>query len=258
MLIPGRLALPKGTVLAPVPMHSSRLSSAPPSLIDIQQMFNRGAFHHPSLIKVPSLMELNARASSPMGVRISPPAAAVARAVPVPVRVEVCHQPVARPVVTNANANATAELKQNNIQPAPAAPQPGVQCANCATTKTPLWRNGPAGPKTLCNACGVRFKLGKLPPPGGWPAGHVFPPPPPRKRPAHLLGETVVGKKAQKIEHDENERFESASRGFKKRRINDVPLPTDQYVKTHFGNNTILTDYDGAVLLMVLAGLYDH
>lgn len=73
-----------------------------------------------------------------------------------------------------------------------------------------------------------------------------------------MLGETVVGKKAQKIEHDENERFESASRGFKKRRINGVPLPTDQYVKTHFGNNTILTDYDGAVLLMVLAGLYDH
>jgi hypothetical protein len=35
-------------------------------------------------------------------------------------------------------------------------------CANCGTGKTPLWRNGPAGPKTLCNACGVRFKLGKL------------------------------------------------------------------------------------------------
>lgn len=35
-------------------------------------------------------------------------------------------------------------------------------CAHCRTVKTPLWRNGPMGPKTLCNACGIRFKLGKL------------------------------------------------------------------------------------------------
>jgi len=29
-------------------------------------------------------------------------------------------------------------------------------CVGCGTTKTPQWREGPAGPKTLCNACGVR------------------------------------------------------------------------------------------------------
>ncbi|CAN4094958.1 unnamed protein product [Withania somnifera] len=29
-------------------------------------------------------------------------------------------------------------------------------CADCGTTKTPLWRGGPAGPKSLCNACGIR------------------------------------------------------------------------------------------------------
>ncbi|XP_031484288.1 GATA transcription factor 20-like [Nymphaea colorata] len=32
------------------------------------------------------------------------------------------------------------------------------RCATCATTQTPLWRNGPNGAKTLCNACGIRFK----------------------------------------------------------------------------------------------------
>ncbi|KAL1332994.1 hypothetical protein HN51_061769 [Arachis hypogaea] len=32
------------------------------------------------------------------------------------------------------------------------------RCANCDTTSTPLWRNGPRGPKTLCNACGIRYK----------------------------------------------------------------------------------------------------
>ncbi|XP_010489544.1 PREDICTED: GATA transcription factor 20-like [Camelina sativa] len=32
------------------------------------------------------------------------------------------------------------------------------RCASCDTTSTPLWRNGPKGPKSLCNACGIRFK----------------------------------------------------------------------------------------------------
>ncbi|KAK3188962.1 hypothetical protein Dsin_028523 [Dipteronia sinensis] len=31
-------------------------------------------------------------------------------------------------------------------------------CADCGTTKTPLWRGGPAGPKSLCNACGIRSR----------------------------------------------------------------------------------------------------
>ncbi|XP_019433018.1 PREDICTED: GATA transcription factor 21-like [Lupinus angustifolius] len=29
-------------------------------------------------------------------------------------------------------------------------------CSDCHTTKTPLWRSGPRGPKSLCNACGIR------------------------------------------------------------------------------------------------------
>ncbi|KAF3782767.1 GATA transcription factor 16 [Nymphaea thermarum] len=31
-------------------------------------------------------------------------------------------------------------------------------CVDCQTTKTPLWRSGPRGPKTLCNACGIRYR----------------------------------------------------------------------------------------------------
>ncbi|CAJ2631724.1 GATA transcription factor 16-like protein [Trifolium pratense] len=31
-------------------------------------------------------------------------------------------------------------------------------CADCKATKTPLWRGGPNGPKTLCNACGIRYR----------------------------------------------------------------------------------------------------
>ncbi|GER35091.1 GATA transcription factor [Striga asiatica] len=36
------------------------------------------------------------------------------------------------------------------------------RCAHCGVTKTPQWRAGPLGPKTLCNACGVRYKSGRL------------------------------------------------------------------------------------------------
>lgn len=40
----------------------------------------------------------------------------------------------------------------------------GRRCLHCATEKTPQWRTGPMGPKTLCNACGVRYKSGRLVP----------------------------------------------------------------------------------------------
>jgi hypothetical protein len=40
----------------------------------------------------------------------------------------------------------------------------GRACAHCGSRKTPMWRNGPVGPKTLCNACGIRWTQGKLNP----------------------------------------------------------------------------------------------
>ncbi|XP_047968040.1 GATA transcription factor 5-like [Salvia hispanica] len=42
-----------------------------------------------------------------------------------------------------------------------AAAQPR-RCSHCGVTKTPQWRAGPLGSKTLCNACGVRYKSGRL------------------------------------------------------------------------------------------------
>lgn len=39
---------------------------------------------------------------------------------------------------------------------------PGKKCLHCEVTKTPQWREGPMGPKTLCNACGVRYRSGRL------------------------------------------------------------------------------------------------
>ncbi|KAG7029155.1 GATA transcription factor 9 [Cucurbita argyrosperma subsp. argyrosperma] len=34
----------------------------------------------------------------------------------------------------------------------------GRRCSHCQAQRTPQWRGGPLGPKTLCNACGVRYK----------------------------------------------------------------------------------------------------
>ncbi|CAM8972416.1 unnamed protein product [Rhodiola kirilowii] len=36
-------------------------------------------------------------------------------------------------------------------------------CVDCGTSKTPLWRSGPAGPKSLCNACGIKSRKRRKP-----------------------------------------------------------------------------------------------
>ncbi|KAL6623372.1 hypothetical protein ACP70R_018493 [Stipagrostis hirtigluma subsp. patula] len=51
------------------------------------------------------------------------------------------------------STNANEELRME---------QPVKTCTHCMSSKTPQWRTGPLGPKTLCNACGVRYKSGRL------------------------------------------------------------------------------------------------
>uniref|UniRef100_A0ACD5YS85 Uncharacterized protein n=1 Tax=Avena sativa TaxID=4498 RepID=A0ACD5YS85_AVESA len=46
--------------------------------------------------------------------------------------------------------------------PSPPVVQGDRRCSHCGVQKTPQWRAGPEGAKTLCNACGVRFKSGRL------------------------------------------------------------------------------------------------
>lgn len=57
-------------------------------------------------------------------------------------------------------AKAHARKRENSVE----ASGSGRKCLHCASEKTPQWRTGPLGPKTLCNACGVRFKSGRLVP----------------------------------------------------------------------------------------------
>ncbi|PKU87556.1 GATA transcription factor 4 [Dendrobium catenatum] len=57
-----------------------------------------------------------------------------------------------------AKTNVINKKKQGNNESG------ARRCTHCSSEKTPQWRTGPLGPKTLCNACGVRFKSGRLVP----------------------------------------------------------------------------------------------
>ncbi|XP_065866891.1 GATA transcription factor 5-like [Euphorbia lathyris] len=62
--------------------------------------------------------------------------------------------------------NFQRPLKKPKKKPATQTGVPAVQCqrrcSHCQVQKTPQWRTGPLGAKTLCNACGVRYKSGRL------------------------------------------------------------------------------------------------
>ncbi|KAM0944749.1 putative transcription factor C2C2-GATA family [Dioscorea sansibarensis] len=48
-------------------------------------------------------------------------------------------------------------MNQESISNSPSGCSTFIRvCSDCNTTKTPLWRSGPQGPKSLCNACGIR------------------------------------------------------------------------------------------------------
>ncbi|CAL5337310.1 hypothetical protein CsSME_00020501 [Camellia sinensis var. sinensis] len=60
--------------------------------------------------------------------------------------------------------SAKKGLPKGPPPPPPPSSTIGRKCQHCQADKTPQWRAGPMGPKTLCNACGVRYKSGRLVP----------------------------------------------------------------------------------------------
>lgn len=66
--------------------------------------------------------------------------------------------PEVPPPRTNRTNNKKRGAPGNGSTCAKPAPcPPGHSCTACGTQTTPVWRTGPYGPKTLCNACGVRY-----------------------------------------------------------------------------------------------------
>ncbi|XP_010470098.1 PREDICTED: putative GATA transcription factor 13 [Camelina sativa] len=71
-----------------------------------------------------------------------------------------------------SSESSAKKRKKNKSRPAPSVSSPELfnsdgtvrKCTHCETTRTPQWREGPCGRNTLCNACGVRFRSGRLVP----------------------------------------------------------------------------------------------
>ncbi|KAF2303515.1 hypothetical protein GH714_018909 [Hevea brasiliensis] len=68
------------------------------------------------------------------------------------------------PEIASPTAGKLKSKKEINRASSPTAEGEVRRCTHCASEKTPQWRTGPLGPKTLCNACGVRYKSGRLVP----------------------------------------------------------------------------------------------
>ncbi|KAG0251375.1 GATA-binding factor 2 [Mortierella polycephala] len=64
-------------------------------------------------------------------------------------------------LVSNAKGGATSKKSPaSGNSPTTASGQ--KRCTYCDCTTTPMWRRGPNGPRTLCNACGVKWSQGKI------------------------------------------------------------------------------------------------
>lgn len=62
-----------------------------------------------------------------------------------------------QPVTPLGSDRKQAQKRKLGPSKTAALPSSGHCCTQCSTTTTPVWRAGPCGPKTLCNACGVRW-----------------------------------------------------------------------------------------------------
>ncbi|ONK69938.1 uncharacterized protein A4U43_C05F28530 [Asparagus officinalis] len=62
---------------------------------------------------------------------------------------------------TADSANPQKAPKQTRVDSASSTST--NSCAMCGGTRTTKWRNGPQGPKTLCNKCGLRYQKNQPP-----------------------------------------------------------------------------------------------
>ncbi|XP_037440139.1 uncharacterized protein LOC119308115 isoform X1 [Triticum dicoccoides] len=74
-------------------------------------------------------------------------------------------EPEAPPSVHLPRKPSKKKKRRRSRSEAPSAPWPankGKRCQHCGSSETPQWREGPKGRATLCNACGVRYRQGRL------------------------------------------------------------------------------------------------
>jgi hypothetical protein len=71
-------------------------------------------------------------------------------------------QKYVKKAISKAKSSSTAVHARPNVPAAISAANLGKKCTYCGSKSTPMWRRGPEGAGTLCNACGVKWKHGKI------------------------------------------------------------------------------------------------
>lgn len=130
---------------------------------------------------------------------------------------------------------------------------PGKRCAHCNTQTTPLWRNGPDGAKTLCNACGVRYKAGRVVCDENGKVVTLAPQG--RKRAASATtGDAPYASLHKRVKTPQSSFGYAHLRDARLIELERVDKTTvsEKSPLARVHSATILTDYDGAVLLMLL------
>ncbi|KAL6204013.1 hypothetical protein ACLB2K_021283 [Fragaria x ananassa] len=69
--------------------------------------------------------------------------------------------------ITQGKVGGSKKRKTPHSDERPVVPRPEDRnrtCSNfnCRAAATPMWRTGPLGPKSLCNACGIKYRKLKL------------------------------------------------------------------------------------------------
>ncbi|KAK2645391.1 hypothetical protein Ddye_020586 [Dipteronia dyeriana] len=89
-------------------------------------------------------------------------------------------------------------------------------CSDCNTTKTPLWRSGPRGPKSLCNACGIRQRKARRAMAAAAADGTIL-----AASDAAPVVQALTNKKINKVQHNKDKATTSSNNNsclpFKKR-----------------------------------------
>jgi len=99
-----------------------------------------------------------------------------------------------------------------------------MTCRNCGAHQTPQWRCGPEGPRTLCNACGVRYKKG-LPLICTVPKGSL--PPLPNQEPETPVEPAVPGPLPMEVQLGTEIAAEASSAGPVCSLLIQAPMPAD-------------------------------
>ncbi|KAF7322413.1 hypothetical protein HMN09_00019300 [Mycena chlorophos] len=111
------------------------------------------------------------RARAPRSIPSSPASSSGSSAGGVYTTSSMTRRPLANPPQPYSNdpvpePEDDEESSRKKKIPRKTAPSEQYACITCGRTDSPEWRKGPSGPKTLCNACGLRYakqlKLQKL------------------------------------------------------------------------------------------------